>query len=132
VNELNNLELVDGKKLYVGRFQKKSERSNYLRSQYEESRSERLKKFMGVNLYVKNLDDKIDGERLKKEFSAFGQISSARVNTNLLSSFRNKINLWAKATFFNFVELNELTKYDLNLCLIMSEKVQLRGKAMIR
>lgn len=33
----------------------------------------------GVNLYVKNLDDTIDDERLRKEFSPYGTITSAKV-----------------------------------------------------
>lgn len=33
----------------------------------------------GVNLYVKNLDDGIDDERLRKEFSPYGTITSAKV-----------------------------------------------------
>ncbi len=79
VKELNDHEW-NGKKLFVGRFQKKVERVNLLRAQFEEKRNERLRKFAGINLYVKNLDDKLDDERLKKEFSAFGQITSARVS----------------------------------------------------
>lgn len=78
LRELNETEL-DGKKLYVSRFQKKNERSNFLRSRFEEKRNERLKKFAGVNLYVKNLDDKVDDEKLKKEFSEFGTITSVKV-----------------------------------------------------
>lgn len=37
----------------------------------------------GVNLYVKNLDDGIDDERLRKEFSPFGTITSAKVRTDV-------------------------------------------------
>jgi polyadenylate-binding protein len=32
-----------------------------------------------VNLYVKNLDDTIDDERLRKEFATHGTITSAKV-----------------------------------------------------
>ncbi len=33
----------------------------------------------GVNLYVKNLDDSIDDEKLRKEFAPYGTITSAKV-----------------------------------------------------
>ena len=33
----------------------------------------------GVNLFVKNLDDTIDDERLREEFKSFGTITSAKV-----------------------------------------------------
>jgi polyadenylate-binding protein len=63
----------------VAKFEKKTDRTSNLRKLFEERKLEKLKKYYGVNLFVKNLDDRVDSERLKKEFSAFGQITSARV-----------------------------------------------------
>lgn len=71
--------MVDGKPLYVGRAQKKAERQQELKRRFEALKMERLNRYQGVNLYVKNLDDTIDDERLRKEFSPFGTITSAKV-----------------------------------------------------
>lgn len=79
VEELNGKELNEGKPLYVGRAQKKAERQQELRRKFEQLKMERLNRYQGVNLYVKNLDDSIDDERLRKEFSPFGNITSAKV-----------------------------------------------------
>jgi len=38
-----------------------------------------MQKFQGLNLYIKNLDDSIDDDRLKSEFSQFGTITSAKI-----------------------------------------------------
>lgn len=65
--------------LYVGRAQKKAERQQELRRKFELLKMERLNRYQGVNLYVKNLDDSIDDERLRKEFTPFGTITSAKV-----------------------------------------------------
>jgi len=79
VKALNGKELGDGKVLYVGRAQKKVERQLELKRKFEQIKTERLSRFQGVNLYVKNLDDTIDDERLRREFDAFGTITSAKV-----------------------------------------------------
>lgn len=87
VEDLNGQEL-NGKPLYVGRAQKKSERQAELKRRFELLKMERMSRYQGVNLYVKNLDDAIDDERLRKEFSSFGTITSAKVMTD--SSQRSK------------------------------------------
>jgi len=79
VQALNGTELSDGKILYVGRAQKKAERQMELKRKFEQLKIERLNRYHGVNLYVKNLDDTIDDDRLRKEFHSFGTITSAKV-----------------------------------------------------
>merc|ERR1719327_725284 len=78
VEELNGQE-INGKMLYVGRAQKKAERQAELKKKFEQLKLERLNRYQGVNLYVKNLDDTIDDERLRKEFAPYGTITSAKV-----------------------------------------------------
>jgi len=68
-----------GQKLYVGRAQKKHEREEELRKQYEAQRVEKASKYQGVNLYVKNLADEVDDEELRSIFAPFGSITSAKV-----------------------------------------------------
>jgi len=78
VEGLNNLE-ISGKKLYVGRAQKKDEREKELKERFEQLKAEKQKKHAGVNLYVKNLADTITTERLLQEFAKYGEIKSATV-----------------------------------------------------
>uniref|UniRef100_A0A1B6FZD1 Polyadenylate-binding protein n=1 Tax=Cuerna arida TaxID=1464854 RepID=A0A1B6FZD1_9HEMI len=78
VEEMNN-KVIDGRNLYVGRAQKKAERQTELKRKFEMLKQERICRFQGINLYVKNLDDTIDDDRLLKEFGAFGVITSAKV-----------------------------------------------------
>jgi polyadenylate-binding protein len=68
-----------GRKLFVSRAQKKEEREKELRDRFEQLKQERQKKYAGVNLYVKNLSDETDDEKLSQEFSKFGAITSAKV-----------------------------------------------------
>jgi len=78
VEELNGQQ-IKSKAIFAGRAQKKAEREEALRKQFEEKRQERIQKYQSVNLYVKNLDDAIDDEKLREEFSPYGTITSARV-----------------------------------------------------
>ncbi|BBN18032.1 polyadenylate-binding protein [Marchantia polymorpha subsp. ruderalis] len=78
------VEALNGKKIqekewYVGRAQKKSEREAELRAKFEQERKERIEKYQGVNLYLKNLDDTIDDEKLRELFNEFGTITSCKV-----------------------------------------------------
>ena len=68
-----------GRKLFVARAQKKAEREEELRKSYEQAKMEKMSKYQGVNLYIKNLDDEIDDERLRAEFEPYGAITSAKV-----------------------------------------------------
>ncbi|KAL7382421.1 hypothetical protein ABVT39_021998 [Epinephelus coioides] len=78
VDEMNGKEF-NGKLIYVGRAQKKVERQTELKRKFEQMKQDRMTRYQGVNLYVKNLDDGIDDERLRKEFAPFGTITSAKV-----------------------------------------------------
>jgi polyadenylate-binding protein len=64
----------------VGRAQKKSEREAELRAKFEQERKERIEKYQGVNLYLKNLDDTFDDEKLRELFADFGTITSCKVS----------------------------------------------------
>jgi len=62
-------------KLYVAKAQKRTERLNELRKQFEQ----RKLKFQDSNLYIKNLDDQIDDQKLHEMFSQYGKIISSKV-----------------------------------------------------
>uniref|UniRef100_A0A671SA14 Polyadenylate-binding protein n=1 Tax=Sinocyclocheilus anshuiensis TaxID=1608454 RepID=A0A671SA14_9TELE len=81
VTEMNGKEL-NGRVLYVGRAQKRLERQGELKRKFEQIKQERIQRYQGVNLYVKNLDDGIDDEKLRKEFAPYGTITSAKVMTD--------------------------------------------------
>merc|ERR1711976_884478 len=78
VDDLNGKDM-DGKTVYCGRAQKKAERQAELKKKFDALKQERMQRYQGVNLYVKNLDDTIDDDRLRKEFAPFGTITSAKV-----------------------------------------------------
>lgn len=86
VEALNGKEfttVVDGEEvkqeLFVSRAQKKAERERELRAKFEAEKMDRISKFQGVNLYIKNLDDSVTDDMLRDEFTAMGTITSARV-----------------------------------------------------
>merc|ERR1712008_30231 len=76
---MGNGQDLDGKTVFVGRAQKKDERQAELKKKFETLKMERLNRYQGVNLYVKNLDDTIDDNKLRQEFEPFGTITSAKV-----------------------------------------------------
>jgi polyadenylate-binding protein len=79
--EMNNYE-IDGKKIYCGRAEKKSERIQKLREEFKKKMDE-FQKFQGLNLYFKNIDDNAyTEETLRKAFEEFGEVSSFTVMKN--------------------------------------------------
>lgn len=65
--------------LYVGKAQKKYERERELRTKFDALKAERITKYQGVNLYVKNLDDQMTDDELREAFAVYGSITSARI-----------------------------------------------------
>lgn len=78
VEAVHDMKIGD-KTLYVVRAQKKEEREKELRERFEMLRVERQRKNAGTNLYIKNLSDDMTDDKLKEEFSKFGEITSAKI-----------------------------------------------------
>ncbi|KAG6403795.1 hypothetical protein SASPL_136027 [Salvia splendens] len=78
VEALNGSQL-GSKVLYVARAQKKSEREEMLRRQFEEKRKEQILKYHASNVYVKNIDDDISDDELRLHFSQCGTITPAKI-----------------------------------------------------
>ena len=79
VEKLNGTTTNHGKVLYVGRAQRKCEREAELKAKFEQEKIKRYEKLQGANLYLKNLDDSLNDEKLKEMFSEFGTITSCKV-----------------------------------------------------
>ncbi|KAL2514303.1 Polyadenylate-binding protein 7 [Forsythia ovata] len=70
---------LGSKVLYVARAQKKAEREEILRRQFEEKRREKILKYQASNVYVKNIDDDVTDDELRDHFSQCGTITSAKL-----------------------------------------------------
>lgn len=70
---------VGSKILYVARAQKKAEREQLLKRLFEERRREKIMKYQGSNVYVKNIDDDVSDNELHDLFSQCGTITSTKV-----------------------------------------------------
>ena len=83
LNELNGKTCDDDNggtfELYVNRAQKKTERTREIKSRLEAQNQERVSKYQGMNLYVKNIDDSITDEVFRETFAQYGTITSARI-----------------------------------------------------
>ncbi|KAF5948236.1 hypothetical protein HYC85_014193 [Camellia sinensis] len=77
--EAMNGSQLGSKVIYVARAQKKEEREQILRRQFEEKRKEQIMKYQGSNVYVKNFDDDVTDDELREHFSQCGTITSAKL-----------------------------------------------------
>jgi polyadenylate-binding protein len=66
-------------KLFCCRAQKRTERMRELQQKFDALKNERMNKYLGVNLYVKNLDESIDEDILKEAFASYGNITSVHI-----------------------------------------------------
>ncbi|KAG4177676.1 hypothetical protein ERO13_A11G322600v2 [Gossypium hirsutum] len=71
------MESMNGSQL--ARAQKKVEREQILRNQFEERRKEQIMKYKASNVYVKNIDDDVTDDELRDLFSLCGTITSAKL-----------------------------------------------------
>jgi len=81
--ELHNKPLgKEQKPIWCGRAQKRSERETELKNRFKLLKMEQFTKYSGINLYIKNLEDDVKEDQLRKEFSAFGTIRSLKIMTD--------------------------------------------------
>jgi len=117
IDNLNQKE-IEGQELYVGKAQKKADREKELKGMFEKLKRERMSKYQGVNLYVKNLDPTIDDEKLRQEFAHCGTITSAKV-------MRDEKNASKGFGFVCFATPDEATKAvtDMNQKMILNKPI---------
>ncbi|KAG9150101.1 hypothetical protein Leryth_009681 [Lithospermum erythrorhizon] len=77
--EVTNGSIYCAKVLYVSRAQKKAEREQILRRQFEEKKKERMMKYQASNVFVKNIIDSVTDDDLREHFKVCGTITSAKI-----------------------------------------------------
>lgn len=81
IAKMHDLQIGE-KKLFCCRAEKKRRRELRLRRERDQVRAELALKYQGVNLYIKNLDDSVNEERLRLAFAPFGTITSTKIMTD--------------------------------------------------
>ena len=80
--ELSNKTIEDASgnfDIYVSKAQKKAERVREIKSRLDTLNQERVQKYQGMNVYVKNIADTVTDESFREAFASFGTITSARI-----------------------------------------------------
>jgi polyadenylate-binding protein len=67
---------LGNKNITCCRAMKRTEREIKLKREWEQ---QKFNKYHGINLYVKHIEDEVDEETLKREFSAFGEVKSCKI-----------------------------------------------------
>jgi len=117
--KLNNL-VIEGKNLYICRALPKDEHRRKLRE-------ERYKTFKDCNLYVKELPEDINNDKLKEAFSEFGKVVSAIVMLEKRQDlFTGKTEMKSKG--FGFVCFNN--KQEASKALMASTKQPILGRML--
>jgi len=75
VDQLNGRKLGN-KNITCCRAMKRLERETRLKREWEQ---QKFNKYHGINLYVKHIEDEVDEETLRREFSAFGEVKSCKI-----------------------------------------------------
>ena len=65
--------------LYVNKAQKRVDRVREIKHKIEAEKEDKISKFQGMNLYVKNIDDSVTDEIFREQFAKFGTVTSARI-----------------------------------------------------
>jgi len=100
IDKVNGM-LLNGKKVYVGKFIPRKEREKEL--------GEKAKLF--TNVYVKNFTEEFDDEKLKEFFEPYGTITSYKVSTNR-NWYRFHILVFLK------ISISIIFRYDANIEII--------------